>query len=487
MAARQALSMFSYDGARASNQRAQASRNIAPNSYSVQRDRLQLMREAIDLEQNFSPAKTLNRKYAMYVAPQSYNAQTGDTALDADIETYLNEIWFPNCDVTGRYNFWTMMEFGVLGMNRGGDYGWAFQRLGADIDTPIDTAANLPLKIQAVEADRIGGIYQNVVTEDYCAGVLIGPDGRPTHYRVFKRAMGIDSYVDPVDIPADQFVHYLDPMQIDSYRGISKLDTSSANLRDLYEIISYIKGKTKLASALTLFTNSSGAVLGDGAMDPYASNEFPANRSAMQQDIHVGQINHIPDGGDMKFPDSQSPGPETQYLLTLLQKFTAMSYNLPYSFAMDASALGGVSSRLESEQAKAEFERGQKVLLPHATRIKDTALFDAIGKGYFPASTASKICKGRFGYRKHPQPDIGKEASAAVQLWQNGLLNPIAYLQDNAMDPETAASQYVRWAQIKRKAVEGTGMDINEVFGVGPAMPKSVSESASITTTEETL
>lgn len=465
IAARYALHNFAYDGARASNQRAQAPHQIAPNSYAVQRDRLQLMREAIDLENNFAPAKSINRKYAMYVAPQAYNAQTGDPKLDADVEEYLNNDFFKNCDATGRYNFWTMLEFGVMGMNRGGDYGWVFQR-----------SENDDLRIQAIEADRLGGVYQNTVTEDYCAGVLIGPDGRPTHYRIFKRAMGIDQYVDPVDVPAIQFVHYLDPMQIDSYRGISKLDTGSANLRDLYEIITFIKGKTKLASALTLFTNSNGASIGPGALDPYQDTTSAA-QAIMAQDISYGQINHIPAGGDMKFPDSQSPGPETQYLMTLLQKFVCMSYNLPFSFALDAAALGGVSARLESEQAKAEFERGQKIISPHAHRIKDMALLDAVGKKTFPASTLSRICKGRFGFRSHPQPDIGKEASAAVSLYQNGMLNPVKFWQDDAQDPETVAKEMVRWAGIKAKAVEGTNFTVEEVFGTGPSMPKNVTES----------
>lgn len=483
LAARQVLHEFSYNGARASNRRQQAPAQIAPNSFIVQRDRLQLMREAIDLENNFAPAKTLNRKYAMYVAPQNYNAMTGDHALDAAVEQYLNEVWFPHCDATGRYNFWRMLEFGVMGMNRGGDYGWAYVRNGIEDGMAEEDIIKLPLTLQAVEPDRIGGVYQNVVSEDYVSGIGIGAGGRVKFYRVFRRGMAAGQYFDPVDVPADQFVHYLDPMQFDMYRGVSKLDTAVEALRDLYEMIDFAKGKSKLASALTVFTNSSGVINGPGALDPYATNQYDNSQAGLQTDINFGQINHLPQGSEIKFPDSATPGTETQYLYNLLLKITCMSYNLPFSFGLDASALGGVSSRLESEQAKAEFERGQQVLLPHAHKLKDAALIDAIAKGYFSPKYADVICRGRFGFRAHPQPDIGKEASANVNLYQSGLLNPMKYWTENAQDPETSALEMVRWHTIKSNAVKGTPFSVEEVFGSGPAKPISITQSESESTT----
>jgi capsid protein len=483
MAARQVLHEFSYNGARASNKRAQAPAQIAPNSFIVQRDRLQLLREAMDLENNFAPAKTLNRKYAMYVSPQNYNAMTGDHGLDTEVEQYLNEVWFPNCDATGRYGFWRMLEFGIMGMNRGGDYGWAYVREGAEEGMSDDDLVKLPLKIQGIEPDRIGGLYQNVVSEEYVSGIGIGQGGRVKFYRVFRRGMAAGQYFDPVDVPADQFVHYLDPMQLDMYRGVSKLDTATEALRDLYEMIDYAKGKSKLASALTVFTNSSGVIGGPGAMDPYATQQLNNDQPGLQTDIYYGQMNHLPNGSEIKFPDSATPGTETQYLYGLLLKLVCMSYNLPYSFGLDASALGGVSSRLESEQAKAEFERGQQVLLPHAHKLKDAALIDAIAKGIFPARVADKICRGRFGFRAHPQPDIGREATANVNLYQTGLLNPMKYWTENAQDPETTAAEMVRWHMIKSKAVEGTDFTVEEVFGVGAAKPLSITQSETQSTT----
>jgi len=484
LAARQVLHQFSYDGAQATTKRAQAPAQIAPNSFSVQRDRLQLLREATDLENNFAPAKTLNRKYAMYVAPQGYHAQTGDPQLDTDVEHYLNHLWFPNADVAGRADFFRLMEFGVIGMNRGGDYGWAYMRPGYEEGMSIDDAAQLPFAIQPVESDRIGGVYQNVVSEDYVSGVIVGQDGAKVGYRVFRRGMSAGQYMDPVDVPASQFVHYLDPMLVDMYRGVSKLDAACSQLRDLYEMIDLTKGKSKLAAALTVFTNSIGATSGSGAMDGYSSQLFDNQQSGMQQDILYGQINHLTAGQDIKFPSNESPGTSDQYLMNLLLKLVAMSYNLPFSFALDATALGGVSSRLESEQAKAEFERGQKVLAPHAHRIKNAALIDAIGKGLFPASVADKIGSGRWSYRPHPQPDIGKEANAAMNLYQNGLLNPMQYWTDDAQDPENVAKDMVRWAIIKRDAAAREGFTVEEVFGSGPAKPTNISQSETTTTDE---
>jgi len=482
LAAKRVLHEFRYDGARSDHKRGSAPQNMSPNSFDVQRDRLQLMREAEDMERNFAPAKMLNRKVAMYCTPQSYHAQTGDPKLDKEVEEYLSEEVFPHCDITGRYDFFKMMEFGVMGCNRGGDYGWAFQRPGLEIGMETEAAIRLPLKIQAVEPDRIGGIYQNVVANDYVSGLTIGEYGEIKSFRVFHRSMTTNTYDNPIDVPADQFVHLTDPMRIDQYRGVSILATAIQNLRDLYEMIDFVKGKAKIASALTVFTNSNGATVGGGAMDPYATNMFDGSASGLQQDIQFGQINHLAGGTDIKFPSSNSPSTEEQALMKLLLQFVAMSYDLPYSFALDAAALGGVSSRLESEMAKASFERFQKVLEPHASRIKNAFLYDAIAKGVFPVSTYRAITKGRWGYRSHPQPDLGKEANAAMNLYQSGLLDPMKHWVDNGQDPEDVALSMGRWHQIKAKVAADVGAPVEDIFGAGPAKPISATES----TTEST-
>lgn len=475
-----AIHNFRYDGAKSDHKRGSAPQNMSPNSFDVQRDRLQLMREAEDMERNFAPAKMLNRKVAMYCTPQSYHAQTGDQALDKEIEEYLSEEAFPHCDITGRYDFFKMLEFGVMGCNRGGDYGWAFQRPGASEDMSEEEILALPLKIQAVEPDRIGGIYQNVVSNDYVSGLNIGEFGQIESFRVFHRSMTTNTYDNPIDVPARDFVHLTDPMRIDQYRGVSILATGIQNCRDIYEILDFCKGKVKLASALTVFTNSNGGTTGSGAFDPYRTNiGTGSDAAALQQDISFGQINHLAGGTDIKFPSTSSPSSEEQWLLIQALKFIAMCYDLPYSFALDAAALGGVSSRLESEMAKATFERFQRVLEPHANRMKNAFLYDAIAKGVFPVSAMRKITRGRWGYRSHPQPDLGKEASAAVNLYQTGLLDPMKHWVDNAQDPEDVARSMARWYQIKTKAAEEVGAPMEDIFGAGPAKPTNTTESYS--------
>lgn len=480
---REAYHRFAYDSARPSTKREYAPQNINPNSFDVQRDRLQLMRESFDLEKNFGPAKALNRKYAMFTSPISYHPQTRDPGLNRDVEEYLYH-WFLNCDISAQYDFFKMMEFGCMGANTGGDYGYAYMRPGLELaanlndEDMLDLALQLPLCIQAVEPDRIGGVYQNVVSEQYIAGVKIGQYGQPISYRVFRRSPVVSQYTNPVDVPADQFVHLKDPMRIDQIRPPGKLDTAVALLRDMYETLDFMRGKQKLASALTVFTNSIGAVQGPGAMDAYGTNLFPNNQAGLQQDIKFGQMNHMLQGMDIKFPDTQVPGSESQFLLIFTMKLVSMSYNLPYSFALDAAELGGVSTRLESEMARAEFERGQKINSHAADKMKNAALLDACAKGYLPGTMYDALCRGRWGFRQHPQPDLGKDASAKVSLYQNGLLNPKAYWSEDQQDPANVAKDMVDWAIIKAQALKVgqlTNPDLTEeaVFGKGPIVPGS--------------
>jgi capsid protein len=216
-------------------------------------------------------------------------------------------------------------------------------------------------------------------------------------------------------------------------------------------------------------------------MDPYATTLTPNQQGALQQDVQFGQINHLTQGQDIKFPDTASPGQESQFLMMFLMKLVAMSYNLPYSFALDAHELGGVSSRLESEQAKAEFERGRRVLIPLANRLKNAALMDAVAKGVFTMEEAPLITRGRWSFRAHPQPDIGKEASAQRDLWQNGLANPIKYWTDAGEDPEAVAFDFARWYVIKDKIAKAHGVPAVEIFGTGPQMPTYNSKAEKVT------
>lgn len=474
------LKHFEYDGAQFTTQRRAAPQNINPNDYQKQRDRLQLMREGINLQDNFSPAKKLNRTYAMMITPNSYHATTGDPALDRDVEDWLNLEWFPNCDVTGQFNFFQNLEFGVMGMNVGGDYGFAYMRPGAEEGMSVEDIINLPFCIQNVEPDRIGGIYQNVVSNNYVAGVVIGAYGRPQAYRVFQRSMVTSLYTNPVDVPAEQFVHMMDPTRHDMYRAVSKFDTSSADFRDVYELFQSLKGKAKLAASLTVFTNSNGAIVGSQAMDPYGTTvPSGGGQGALQQDIYHNQINHLPAGCNIEFPESGSPGEQVQFAIKQLLKFCSWSFNLPYSYGLDATDLGGVSTRLESEMARAEFDRGKRIVVPKANTMKDAALIDAMAKGIFPMRVGAKILRGRWGFTPHPQPDIGKEADAATKLFQLGLLDTMGYWQNTVgVDPVEAARNIDRWVSIQKEVCAASGNDRKEVFGNGPIVPGTQDKTA---------
>jgi len=457
---------FAYDAARPTTERGYAPQNINPNSFDVQRDRLQLMREGFDLEKNFAPAKALNRKYATFTAPEYYIPRTGDSGLDRAVSEYLcddQEGWFFNCDLSQEHDFFTMMEFGVMGMNCGGDYGWTPVRPGLpsteEADSPEkmeEIAAQLPLFIQAVEPDRIGGVYQNVVSETYVAGINLGRWGEPISFRVFRRSPIVSQYTDPVEIPASQFIHLKDGQRKDQLRPAGKFDVTAALLRDLYETLNYMRGKQKLAASFTAFVNSIGEIAGSGTFDAYQTTVGSANNTSnLQKDIYVGQINHLLGGQEIKFPDTETPSGESQFLLIFTMKLIAMGFNLPYSFALDAAELGGVSTRLESQMAKVEFERVQsRVIGPRATRIKNMALLDACAKGILPAKRLKDIVKGHWVYRPHPEPDLGKEASANVSLYNAGLRDPKTFWAEQRQEMDTVAQNFAEWGLARRAALK---------------------------------
>jgi len=69
-----------------------------------------------------------------------------------------------------------------------------------------------------------------------------------------------------------------------------------------------------------------------------------------------------------------------------------------------------------------------------------------------------------------------------MNLYQNGLLNPMSYWTEDSKDPEKVADDMVRWAKIKRDKAAAAGFSVEDVFGAGIARPANISQSESMST-----
>lgn len=478
MQARKHLEKFQYEAARFNRERRQATAQTDNrNGSQYERDRVQIMRNARDLEENHPIVGSLHTKYSLNVAPVSYQAQTGDKTLDKDIEDAWREDISVNCDLLERYSFYELASFAVSGTIRDGDHGWIYVRDGVASDMKDGDKIKLPLKIKAIEADLIGNPNMTATSANFISGLVLDEVGRIISYEIYKREIGTSAYMKDMDVAPMNFVHFMDNLRVVDYRGYSKLASGENTLRDLKETLDALRMAAKKHASITSFiTGSQGAEIGVGEFDPYRDTAQTQGGPRYYENSVPGKNYYLNEGEAATFPDSPVPSTQTQYLIDYLSQLVSFCYNLPVSFSLDATKLGGVSMRLESMQALAEFKRARGRFSPRFTKAKNALLLDYRARPNSPFAKVDPkmLVRGTWGFVQHPTPDIGKEASALQTRLNLNQADPLAELMDQGLDPETTAYNICKWQKIQEDAAATVGVDYERAFT--PAKPSEIAD-----------
>ena len=386
------------------------------------RERLSLIRAARDLADNFPPVRSLLLKFATYVSGRiAYQARTGDHEVDTKIEKYWQK-WMNECDFLGRHNFTTLLQLAVTAILRDGDCGFIIVRDGED------------LKLQSVEADRIGSPYDRTDTDRYIGGINTDDYGRPVSYTIFTRTIN-NQYISPTDIPAKEFIHLFDAARLDEYRGRSAFATALNATRDLQEAIKAEVQAIKYASYQSgIITTESGAA---DAGDYFArGNSNDQGQVARLQSLDPGTVNYLGSGEKMEMFKSDRPTGAFGEFIRLIQAHICMAVGLPYGFAFDADKSGPMA-RMEAAMAERTFLRWRGLLEgKFLDRIKNIILLDAAARGLIPDSEF--LLDGRWCWPAKVSIDYGREANADINLWKAGLKTAGQIYSDMGEDYEEA-------------------------------------------------
>ena len=386
------------------------------------RERLSLIRAARDLADNFPPVRSLLLKFATYVSGRiAYQARTGDHEVDTKIEKYWQK-WMNECDFLGRHNFTTLLQLAVTAILRDGDCGFIIVRDGED------------LKLQSVEADRIGSPYDRTDTDKYIGGINVDDYGRPVSYTIFTRTIN-NQYISPVDIVAKEFIHLFDAARLDEYRGRSAFATALNATRDLQEAIKAEVQAIKYASYQSgVITTESGAA---DAGDYFArGNSNDQGQVARLQSLDPGTVNYLGSGEKMEMFKSDRPTGAFGEFIRLIQAHICMAVGLPYGFAFDADKSGPMA-RMEAAMAERTFLRWRGLLEgKFLDRIKNIILLDASARGLIPDS--EYLLDGRWCWPAKVSIDYGREANADINLWKAGLKTAGQIYSDMGEDYEEA-------------------------------------------------
>ena len=386
-------------------------------------ERYKLIRAARDLADNFPPVRSLLLKFATYVSGRlSYQARTGDKELDEQVERYWAK-WCRECDFLRRHDFVSFLQLAVMAILRDGDCGFIIVRDGE------------MLRLQAVEADRIGSPYNRLIDSDtYIGGIMLDEFGRPDRYQIFVRTIN-NQYISPTDISANEFIHLFDPTRLDEYRGRSAFATALNAARDLQETIKAEVQAIKFASYQTgVITTENGSA---DASDYFAtSTRNDLGQTEKLANIDPGAIQYLSPGEKMEMFKNDRPGGAFAEFVRLVQSHIAMAVGLPYGFAFDADKSGPMA-RMEAAMAERTFARWRGMLESQfLDRIKNIVLLDAAARGEIDDS--EYLTDGRWCWPAKVSIDYGREANADIALWKAGLKTAGQIYSDAGEDYEEA-------------------------------------------------
>jgi len=422
------------------------------------RERYSLIRAARDLADNFPPVRSLLLKFATYVSGRiAYQARTGDREADTAIERYWQK-WCNDCDFLGRHNFTTLLQLAVTAMLRDGDCGFIIVRDRED------------LKLQSVEADRIGSPYDQTDTDKYIGGINVDDYGRPVSYTIFTRTIN-NQYVSPTNIVAKEFIHLFDAARLDEYRGRSAFATALNATRDLQEAIKAEVQAIKYASYQSgVITTESGAA---DAGDYFArGNSNDQGQVARLQSLDPGTVNYLSAGEKMEMFKSDRPTGAFGEFIRLVQAHICMAVGLPYGFAFDADKSGPMA-RMEAAMAERTFLRWRGLLEGQfLNRIKNVILLDAASRGLIPDS--EYLLDGRWCWPAKVSIDYGREANADIALWKAGLKTAGQIYSDMGEDYEEALRARAKEANMIKEL--GQEFDVKP-SRISDSVPTSTSDS----------
>ena len=467
LVARQRIKNFEYDAVKYSRQRKGPSQLSGAEDYRSNYDRVELMKRARDLAENVGLVRSILMKFASHTAANiSYQARTENPEVNTEVEAYWAE-WWDKCDISTRHTGSTLMQVAIMSMLRDGDFLFCLVR---------DSDGNL--KIQGIEGDRLGDPFKVYTSSELIGGIHIDQrTGAPTAYDIYSRSIG-DMYTYQVTIPASQAFHLFDPLRIDQYRGISAFHTAINDATDIHEIVGFEKMSAKVASSQSAIIKRNNNNASDLSS---LTNDQDINGSPIKLEaIESGKISYLEPGEDIVFPDgpSRPSGAFAEFHKILLRNI-CMGVGIPYSFAVDPSAMSGPTARLEMQQAGRTFRRYQKLLDDKVLRpIKNIVIADGVARGLIEKNVGTRTTRGIFNFGANVSIDLGRESASAISEFKTGLRTAADIYAERGQDFESSMRQRAIEAKLIKDLSEKYGVDPETISDIVPPKPTQTKPEA---------
>lgn len=439
---REALREFSSGGASARGKEATLFDQASAEGWKKQRDRVKAIWEGRAMEERLCLVTGILERVVQYVCQKmEYRSATGDRDLDKAYEDYFHD-WCGRADITGRHRFGELVRLGLRAAIRDGEYGF------------VERVEDGELVLQSITADRIGNPTTMVQDDKNIMGIHVGGRGEVVKYDIYKRSLS-NQYTLEGSVKPERFIHLFFPTSADQYHGVSKLAPALPHARDLYELLGYEKIAVKFAASWAGFIK---------AADPHANSTGTGwdttgkgGKRANTLDAKTGMIRRLSKDEDIVFaPGAQRPSGAFMALVDAIIREIAIGLNLPYGFVYNMAAFGGVTARLETQQAQRVFEAYQRKLQDVVLdRVKNKVLMLGIARKKIPAHPKWREGSWRFGAQI--TGDVGHQTQAESLLINLGVKSRTKLCAEMDEDFEKVAEETSRELKILRDISERDG------------------------------
>lgn len=287
----------------------------------------------------------------------------------AQADDYFEQ-WSNICDVTGRFNFRQIQRLSVALLVVDGDCGVVL----------TETAKGFP-RIQLIEGHNIASnpglnTSSGFIEQDqgeWVDGVRINALGQPIQYRVISG----DTFR---DIDAAAFVHVFEPERATAQRGISHFAPVINHLRDVEDILAYVKLGVKKDNSLPMWRET---ISGQNIQNQW-DEVLNANNSASDitlENMLGGEIPTLKIGEKLNAFNSGKPSNETINLIDYLESDVLHAVGLPTNWK-NLHKEGGATLRAALIRAQYRFLELQQLIKDRElSRIRNWVVAKAAKRG----------------------------------------------------------------------------------------------------------
>ena len=475
---------LSYQAAVADRMYAPKTWGTPSESTTTQRDRVVMMWEARNLVENFPPAKAAISKFGTFLTPTEYAPATGNRDYDALVSDWFHT-WCKRCDITGRHSFRKLVQLAVEMRPADGDCGMIIVRSGKD------------LKLQLISADRIGNpnslTYgdQDTNKPHYYSGITTDSNGKPMSYRVYTVTQ-VGQYLDPVEVPAENFLHYFDSFRVDQYRGISDfhsvarhaqmlkaiLEAELAGVRFASQNAALVFTERGQAASRNIFTPQNGPVMSNGELPKHEQSD-------------IANIQYLYSGDKVQVMPSR-PGASFQgFVQEIMHEIALGLGGYPAGVLWGTQDFKGPSVRAEFAQADRVNNRHQGILCDKLLDpAKNAVILDAIARQELPmpprlpGETVEKAVlratKGSFRFPPRLTIDVGRESEARISELNNGAGSLQEIAADDGKDAYTRLEEKAQAAAWIKTLSQKYNVPETAIILPGGQLPNTPSAAAAI-------